>query len=139
MDPLQPGASVASTSKTSLRYVGDYCYAYSPEVGHVADSQNLFTWRTGSGLIVGLLRITGPIDYTGPSNGRIANTRVEFNGEVVALLHNDTQNSSAKVNDPALDLIIPPFTSVVVDFHGINTAGDFKTTAIFTGRVYGAE
>ena len=137
-DTIPVSASIASTSKTSLRYIGDWCYAYSPEVGQLNSSQNLFTWRTGSGLIVGRLRITGPVDYTGPSNGRSANTRVKFNDEVIANLHNDTQNASAKLNDPSLKLLIPPFTLVVVDFHGINTAGDFKTTAVFTGRVYGA-
>ena len=108
-------------------------------MGHTNSSQNLFTWRTGVGLIVGRLRITGPIRYDDPVTGRSANTRVKFNEEIIANLHNDTENTSAKLNDPSLKLIIPPFTLVVVDFHGINTAGDFKTTAVFTGRVYGAE
>ena len=121
-----------------LQYIGDWCYAYSPAVGHSADSQNLFTWRTGAGVIVGLLRITGPIQYDDPSGARIQNSRVKFNGEVIALLHNDFQ-ATDKFGETGLNLIIPPLTLVEVDFEGINTASDFKTTAVFTGRVYGVE
>ena len=53
MAPIQPEASVATTG-LGIRYIGDYCYAYSGVIDLVgASTETQLEFTTGSGLISG--------------------------------------------------------------------------------------
>jgi len=130
---IQPSASIASTGK-SIRYIGDYAYAYSGLVENAAggggNPSTLLEFTTGSGLIVA--NISWGIKHGGGSDSYFT----------VKLNDLDVFNATATTTGGAipftpLTFIIPPFTKVEV-LWGIDAVTEDGTSQ-FTGRVYGAE
>ena len=107
-DTIPVSASIASTGK-GIRYIGDYAYAYSGVItsagaGSADTTYLLFT--TGSGLIVGQIRISNADSGNGERFGQIL-----LNDIVVIDLKSDTAPDWSSSVYP-LDIIIPPFTKL---------------------------
>jgi len=136
-DVIPTSASIASTG-LGIRYIGNYAYAYSGQFDASTSSQALLSFTTGAGIIVGEIQISGPLDFDAPNDGRVCNTTVAFNGEIIAILHNDPA-AAIKFNDNQIRVTIPPLTNVTINNIANDNDANFQISAVFTGRVYGAE
>jgi len=137
-DAILVSASVASVGK-GIRYEGSHAFAYSGALQAAASDQTLFEFSTGSGLFVGTITCAGAIENNGGgvAAGTYSAFTLTFNGLDVARFKTSTSGTSPDHQaHQTYPIIIPPLTQVkLVVFSG---GTDGLTTAIITGRVYGA-
>jgi len=136
-DVIQPSASVASPSPTSLRYIGNHVYALGGEFGRATAEQTVLDVRSGSGYIVGRITVSAGI-AGGNASGGVTTFQIKFNGQTVLWLKVESAQEDMASNTFA-DLILPPFTQMTIITDSDSTDATFQTTTVFTGRVYGAE
>ena len=136
MPPVQPEASVASAGK-QLRYIGDHVYANSGQVS-ITNSPvvSLLEFMSGSGYITAFWEVS----YADTSGGVASDDYaffLYFNDE---LLFNAGINSSSAgaIRNP-LQILIPPFTKVIISAKNQTSSTEHFCYAILTGRVYGAK
>ena len=136
-DVIQPSASTASTGK-GIRYIGNHVYAYSGFQPASTAGNLVFEFTTGAGYIVGTFQFNAFIETQGdPTNGAIGSALIKFNGERVILL----KTSGASETMPAFatsEVIIPPFTDIVVYLDASEITATEEASINLTGRVYGA-
>ena len=130
-DVIQPSASIASTG-LGIRYIGDYAYAYSGtiEVTGTTVEIPMLEFTSGSGLIQAELRFMSV-----EAGGNDLNFFLYLNSELVGT---NSINSAKDFYHEAIKIIVPPFTLVEAKGLNIDTSTGRDSTAIFTGRVYGA-
>ena len=138
-DVIQPSASIASPG-LGLRYIGkDHCYAFSGAVAASDSEQTVLDFTTGSGYIVATLTMTAPIQMSagGVAAGNVRGYQLDFNNQTVGLYKMESQDETMPTAMEA-QILIPPFTAVILTC--IDNAGSAVRlgTANITGRVYGA-
>jgi len=138
-DVIPTSASIASTG-LGIRYIGkDHCYALSGAVAASQSQQILFDFTTGSGYIVATLTLTAPIRFdTDIVNGFMRGWQLNFNSQTVGLYKADTADEDMQAYVEA-QILIPPFTAVVLTSFDSASTANYLGTANLTGRVYGAE
>jgi hypothetical protein len=135
--PGSVGGGGASSTGTSLNYVGSHVYAYS---GAFAANTNtaiigpVLNFTTGSEYIVGKMTLNPCCEI---SSVDVAGTymRIKLNDEQVAMAF----TSSAAVDAPSvatIDLVLPPFTKVLVEVWADSTDADDLGNVQFIGRIY---
>jgi len=130
MPPVQPNASVAATG-LGIRYIGDYCYAYSGLSNTTGSIVNYLDFTSGAGFIRAKIQ---PF-YRGDSSNNLSYI-ISFNGiEVFGLELTASRDYSPYEK---VLLIIPPFTVVTVSIRNLSGGTDAAGVSL-TGRVYGAE
>ena len=139
-DTIPVSASTVSTG-TSIRYVGNWAYAYAGLFDSSTTEFEMLNFTTGSGLIVGKFILNGSVLFTADSHlGGNSAYKISLNDIAVSTLKIDTTGTD--VGMPMTNeqpIIIPPFTKVVLScVVGENSATE-QVSAYFTGRVYGAE
>ena len=122
----------------ALEMTGDHCYAYSGTFAASESVQTLFNFTSpGSGYIVATLTMTAPIRMTAAHiiNGAIRGYQLDFNGQTVGMYKMDT-NSEHMPSDVEVQILLPPFTAVVLTC--VDHQADASTfgTANITGRIY---
>ena len=137
MAPIQPSASVAATG-LGIRYIGNHCYSFSGAVSGLDSEQTLFDFTSGSGYIVATLTMTAPIKMGDVTDGITRGWQLNFNGVTVGLYKTDTVQEDMPT-EIEVQILIPPFTQVVLISRDNVSASTFLGTANITGRVYGAE
>jgi len=133
---VQPSASVASTGK-GIRYIGEYCYAYSGLFPGDTDPNTVLDFTTGSGVIVGRIQLNAPVDDDNPTVGTETSCNIQFNGISISILKATTgasDNAPGSINQP---VIIPPLTKVVCIVDSGAVESDRYGSVTLTGRVYG--
>ena len=130
---LPPSASIASAGP-GLRYIGEYCYAYSGAYASSSTAADHIDFISGEGLILGRLYVNGAID-SGSGSGEITTFTVKVNEITIAMMKTETiqEDNPGTVYQ---DLLIPPFTRVQVEVDSAEGDPARKTTVTFTGRVY---
>jgi hypothetical protein len=129
------GGSASSTG-TSLNYVGSHVYAYSSAFSadtNIANTTAL-KFSTGSEYIVGKMTLNPCLEV---SSVDVAGTfmRIKLNGEQVAMAF--TGNASVDAPGSAIiNLILPPFTEVLVEVWADSTDASDLGNVQFTGRIY---
>jgi len=114
---------------TSLELVGNHCYAYSGPVT-TPGSTNLATYLDfTSGNYYAVTKLQLLDSYTGNADRFV---EVTFNGATV--IKGTIDDSPSKYGSFPYDLIIPPYTEVLVKW-GINGQTQ-DTTCFLTGRIY---
>ena len=136
-DTTPVSASIASTG-FSVRYIGQYCYAYSGVVAVAPTETTLLDFTTNAGTIVG----TFQFDYATLKDAAPADDafyKIEFNGQSICQYLDVGYSSSARA-DPhhVIPIIIPPLAHVVVTAE-MGTANTINQAVRLVGRVYGAE
>ena len=136
MEPeaVPANASIAAVGKT-LRYVGDYAYAYSGPVAADNTATALLDFASGSGLFVG---VYCPMYMTGGLQSRDYVFLVKLNGETV-IERIFTQNYGDENRLLENEIIIPPFTDVLLTAQNLADTEAHNMGAKLTGRVYGEE
>jgi len=135
MEPIQPEASTASTGK-GIRYIGtgeyQHAYAYSGSIDVANSTITLLEFTSGTGYIVGTFQ-PQYFDNAGAENFQF---KVLFNSLQVAGCVLDKIEGYTPYEE--IELIIPPFTDVLINAINVADADTRKMAAIITGRVYGA-
>ena len=131
-DTIPVSASIASTGP-GIRYIGDHCYAYSGTVNVANSTITLLEFTTGAGYIVGTFQ-PQYFDNAGAENFQF---KVLFNSLQVAGCVLDKIEGYTPYEET--ELIIPPFTEVLINAINVADADTRKMAAIITGRVYGEE
>ena len=135
-DVIPTSASIASTG-FGIRYIGEYCYAYSGEqiIGNAIVTMLEFV--SGSGLIFAKLYQTA--NYYSIDSGQAAGFYIYLNDLLIIRNYErirvggDYENMAPQ----SIEFIIPPFTKVKTQAQTDDTSNNsfFQT---LTGRVYGA-
>lgn len=135
-DVIQPSASVASTGK-GIRYIGEHCYVLNIVSATTAD-QTLWDFNSGSGYIVGRIYVNGGAKLSAQAVGAVTVWQLSFNDVIIANLKTETyqEDSPPTVYN---DILIPPLTKVKLICDSDTTEAETLLSAIFTGRVYGAD
>jgi len=127
--------NTASTGLT-LNYIGSHCYAYSGSFVAVNSEQTMFDFTTGTGYIVATLTLTCPINMAAITLGIHRGYQLDFNGQTVGLYKLQSTDEDMP-SDTEVQILIPPFTAVVLTCIDSSSSTDYLGTANITGIVYG--
>ena len=134
-DTIPVSASIASTG-LGIRYIGNYCYAYSGVINASSSSAadtDMIDFTSGAGLIIGKLAF-----QTTEVASNAIYLEVLFNGSTIIDGAWDNSGSGQATANTPIDIVIPPNTVVQVKW-GITGGTGADATVQITGRVYGAE
>jgi hypothetical protein len=133
---VTPEASVASPG-LGIRTIGCHVYAYSGLFTATTSYQDVLSFQSPAGYIVGILQLNSGIDAAAPGN-RVTNAaNIIFNGITIARLAAGTNTDDSPTSETQ-DLLIPPLTIVTVEVDS-SASSDRQFSVTFIGRVYGAE
>jgi len=118
-----------------LEIIGDHLYAYTGQFEATTATQTLLETQSGNFYIVGKILFLGPIQFSNPAVGRIANFTFSMNGNVVATIKSDIQETYY-TQAPAIDIIVPPYTELKIEADCNDNDANFLFSAIVTGRIY---
>ena len=122
----------------ALEIVGNHVYGFSGPVPQQNTEQTLFDFTSpGSGYIIATLTLTAPIfmDSTHIVSGGVRGWQLDFNGQTVGLYKAETDQEDMPTMIEA-QILIPPFTAVILVCIDTATNANFKGTANITGRIY---
>jgi hypothetical protein len=125
------GANPSSTS-SGLNYVGNHCYAYSGSIDITSQVQTMLNFTTGSEYNVVKIQ-TGVKNSSGAQSDDIEIV-IQLNGEVVMARMLSHNNESGLLE--AIDLLIAPFTTVLITCDNIQGTTSTPTQVTITGRTY---
>ena len=136
-DVIPTSASIASTG-LGIRYIGDWAYALTGTIPASQTAQTILDFTTGNGLIVGKFNCSPVTNFT-TVDGAETTFQLSFNDEVVAIqmFHNNASDTGG--NYWSLEVLIPPLTAVKLEMDAGSNTATYLGTAMFSGRVYGAE
>ena len=134
---IPPTASVASPG-LGLRYVEpNYCYAYSGSYQANNTSQTVLDFTSGEGTIFGKIELYAAAKFVSPGDGGQTTCQVAFNGEVITVMKAATEGGAHGFGDAKCNVVIPPFTNVVIQVDSNEDTALELVHVILTGRVYG--
>jgi len=115
-----------------------FSYIYSGFIAAVNTSVTYLNFTTGGYYLVGQFQFNTPLEQADPTAGIEATCRVDFNNVGIAMLKassdfNDNSNGSV-----TQELIIPPFTNVIVVVDAHATDPIRFGTCSFISKVKGA-
>ena len=120
-----------------LSITGSHCYAFSGSVAALNSIQTLLNFTTSNNYIVATLTMTAPFKMAAASlvDGRIRGFQLDFNGQTVGMYKVDSQQEDMPSVVEA-QILIPPFTAVVLTCVDDSAAATYVGTANITGRIY---
>jgi len=134
-ESLPPDASTASTG-LGLRYIGDYCYAYSGAIPLNNETKTALLFTSGAGVIVAQVQHTSRFALLGSS--KIMEMDISMNGVRIVRMSRLTASAHGAIDFDPIYITIPPFTTVEVEVYTDDTQ-DLANFVTLTGRVYGVE
>ena len=124
-----------------INFIGDCCFAYSPQVDANTVLETLLEFQTGPSFLKCHFYYTG---YMGPDGGSSsAGLRgicsIYFNdNSILQIMSDNDSGNMAQTYGP--ELIIPPFTKVKVSTTSVSSTADYVAQCAVVGKVYsGAE
>ena len=136
MPHVQPEASVVQVG-LGIRYIGQHAYAYSGSIAAATAEQTALEFTTGSGYIFADIQCNAYLQYANVTQ-RQGGYKVSFNGIIVALITAPTSNAYSP-STVSQELIIPPFTEVLIETLSTADDADNFATINLVGRVYGVK
>jgi len=135
---IPPSASVASVGLGG-RYIGQHFYAFSGSYEAKNAEQTVLDFTSGSGYIFGEIELFAGTNFNSPGDGSQTTGQVTFNGEVVTVMKNTSKYpSDGGQGSGKCQVVIPPFTHVVVKIDSNEDNANELCHVIITGRVYEA-
>ena len=122
-----------SGTGTGLNYIGNHCYAYSGSIAITGQVQTMLNFTTGSDYNVVKIQ-TGITQGGGGAQSDDIETVIQLNGEVVMARMLSHNNESGALE--AIDLLIAPFTTVLITCDNIQGSTSTPTQVTITGRSY---
>ena len=138
-----PGGPVGSSNSftgaaEALEITADHVYAFTGASAALDSEQTLLDFTSpGSGYIVATLTMTAPIRMTTAniSAGVIRGYQLNFNGQTVGLYKVDSGGNDMPAYSE-VEILIPPFTVVVLTCIDNSVDANMLGTANITGRIY---
>jgi hypothetical protein len=132
------GPQDTASTGLSLNYIGNHCYAYSGPFDASDSVQTLLDFTTGSGYIVATLTMTATIRMVSGElgSGYLRGWQLDLNGQTAGLYKADSASSGDNLPTVETEILIPPFTNVVLTCVDSAATVNWKGTANITGRVY---
>jgi len=136
----EPTSDLFAGAGLGLQYVGkDHCYAFSGAFEAKESVQTMIQFTSGTNYVVATLTMTAPVQMgAGVAGGMVRGYQLDFNSQTVGLYKVDSQEEDMPTAIEA-QILIPPFTAVVLTCRDDSAANDYLGTANITGRVYGAD
>jgi hypothetical protein len=136
-DTIPVSASGASVGK-GIRYVGNHAYAISGAIEASQTAQTILEFDTKNAYIIGKFTCNPVTNFTAV-DGAETTFQLSMNGQVVgiAMFHNNASDTGG--NYWIVKILLPPHTSVKLEMDAATNTATYLGSAIFTGRVYGAE
>tara|TARA_Y100000593_G_C4190406_1_gene276579 strand:- start:193 stop:606 length:414 start_codon:yes stop_codon:yes gene_type:complete len=128
------GGSNPSGTGTTINYIGKHAYAYSSAFEANVTPVTALNFNTGAEYIVGVFTLNAGLQY---AQTDVAPTymRIKFNDEQV-LVVNTAEPGADSPSFGEQKIIIPPFTTVLVEcWSSANDVNDLGN-ARFVGEVY---
>jgi len=127
---IPPTASTASVG-LDIRYIGQFCYAYSGEHDVALSEVSLIDTISGAGIIRGSAQFA-----YGEPTGEDFRYRIYFN-DIIIMNQVVSGTTDTPIGPMFYKLIIPPFTKVKMTAENLSSSNAREQTALLTGRVYG--
>jgi len=127
---IPPTASVASVGP-SIRYAGNWAYAYSGIIAVPDSLTTLINSTSGSGIIVARFQF-----FLHANTGNNFEYTVKLNNQIILEYGTAGGTTGSSEPDNPMHVIIPPFTQVTVQVINLDSSTPQDNTAIMTGRVY---
>jgi hypothetical protein len=122
-------------AQLGLTIIGDHCYAFSGSYGMNTSAQTLLEFSTGKGYISATVGCCGAVNPASIGAGSIGLFRIYLNGITVAQVKiGSSDEAQPTVSEQTI--IIPPLTTVKVDYKDVSTNAAYKVQAYVTGKVY---
>ena len=115
----------------ALEIAQNHCYGYSGVVTYTNTAANAFEFTSGNYLAEVTFTVN-TLDYDADDLG----VSVEFNDSVIIQQRFVTAGGIEHTTNFPWDIIIPPYTKVVVAFVNITNADPHTANATITGRIY---
>jgi len=116
-----------------LRYIGQFCYAYSGEHDVALSEVSLIDTVSGAGIIRGSAQFA-----YGEPTGEDFRYLIYFN-DLIIMNQVVSGTTDTPIGPMFYKLIIPPFTKIKMTAQNLSASNAREQTALLTGRVYGAE
>ena len=122
----------------ALEIMGDHAYGYSGLIVASTSPSDALSFTTGNYYFFGTLQLNAPADDDSPGAVRAGLANIKLNDTSVAILNcgTDSNDVPARPNSIAQELVIPPYTNVVVEVESDSDAGDMYLSIVLTGRIY---
>jgi len=135
---IPPTASVASVGPSG-RYIGQHFYAFSGSFEAKNAEQTVFDFSSGSGYIFATIELFAGTNFNSPGDGSQTTAEVTFNGQVINVMKNTSKYpSDGGQGSGKCQVVIPPFTHVVVKIDSNEDNANELCHVLITGRVYDA-
>lgn len=133
------GSNVVAGAGLELNYIGKHCYAYSGKYGANVTRQTMLSFTSGKQYIVGILQLNACQDDDDADKGSPTIAEIFFNGIGISLIKAEAQSGSGTdmPSSQTQKLLIPPFTTVLVQMEADDNQADEHATITFVGRLYG--
>jgi len=131
MPHVQPEASVVQTG-LGIRYVGEFCYAYSGFVGVDNNETTLLEFRTGSGIIVANIQCNLVADTADDQRYTVYLNDLGVMGYITLGAQQSTDSNNV------MQILLPPLSLLKVTGINATDSSTNNNAASLVGRVYGA-
>ena len=139
MAQKEPTSDLFAGPGLGIRYIGDYCYAYSGKYSATTNDQIVLSFTSGADFIRGILQFNGFNDDDTPGGNRSAgNCTINLNDKMVVLMTVGNNALDAPFSERT-ELIIPPYTKVEAIIDADDNSADNWATVTFTGTVHAAD
>lgn len=120
-----------SGTQQGITIAKEFFYGYSGQID-IDGSATLFSFHTGKYVSVGQFQMV--FDKTAFGTGESIGYTIKLNNSIVARQELEAATTTTEAVQEAIDLIIPPMTSV--EIIGDTDGGAIVVTGILTGRIY---
>jgi len=118
----------------ALEIIGDHVYCFSGLITATTSYQEVLSFQSPTGYIVGILQLNSGIDYSSPANRITNSANIIFNDVTIARIAAGTTTDDSPTSQTQ-DLVIPPQTVVSVQVDSSADA-DRQFSVTFVGRIY---
>ena len=119
----------------ALEIIGNHAYGFSGEILVNNNTVTMFSFTSGNYYFVG--SFSYGVDQNASLGGsKLLGFTIKMNDTKILQLVTQTTATNAMIDfDNNFDIIIPPYTAIVVESETTNTT-NVPTYGIFTGRIY---
>ena len=120
----------------SIEILENHAYAYSGTLASHTDPQTALEFTTGNYYWFAKFYFCGPTKFSDPNTGRESNWQVSLNGGVIAHAHNDTSEDQLTPSPSVLEILIPSYTVLKVEFDVNDESTSYVNSVVAVGRIY---
>jgi len=130
------GPQNTASTGLSLNVIGKHAYAYSGLYAASTTPITTLDFTTGNYYLVGSVQLNAAVDDDNASLSNAGTLLIQFNGISIGLLRAGADDAFNQDDSVSMDIIIPPYTAVIVKVDSTGTQSDRYLSAVITGKIY---